>query len=69
MATHSGNIIGISMTCVPCPAALDLKKKVDILLSLNAKGIIPNNRKYDLLSHEYINYGDSNDILLIPIKI
>ncbi|CAL9191828.1 unnamed protein product [Musa hybrid cultivar] len=50
-------------------AALDLKKKVDILSSLNAKGIIPNNRKYDLLSHEYINYGDSNDILLIPIKI
>ncbi|CAL9191842.1 unnamed protein product [Musa hybrid cultivar] len=34
------------MTCVPCPAALDLKKKVDILSSLNAKGIIPNNRKY-----------------------
>ncbi|CAL9191816.1 unnamed protein product [Musa hybrid cultivar] len=46
MATHSGNINGISMTCVPRPAALDLKKKVDILSSLNAKGIIPNNRKY-----------------------
>ncbi|CAL9191856.1 unnamed protein product [Musa hybrid cultivar] len=46
MATHSGNINGISMTCVPCPAALDLKKKVDILSSLNAKGIILNNRKY-----------------------
>ncbi|CAL9094897.1 unnamed protein product, partial [Musa acuminata var. zebrina] len=43
MATHSGNINGISMTCVPCPLALDLKKKVDILSSLNAKGIIPNN--------------------------
>ncbi|CAL9763585.1 unnamed protein product, partial [Musa acuminata subsp. burmannicoides] len=51
----------ISMTCVPCPSALDLKKKVDILSSLNAKGIIPNYRKYDLLSHEYINYGDSKD--------
>ncbi|CAL9191848.1 unnamed protein product [Musa hybrid cultivar] len=46
MATHSSNINGISKTCVPCPAALDLKKKVDILSSLNAKGIIPNNRKY-----------------------
>ncbi|CAL9191822.1 unnamed protein product [Musa hybrid cultivar] len=34
------------MTCVPCLAALDLKKKVDILSSLNAKDIIPNNRKY-----------------------
>ncbi|CAL9191840.1 unnamed protein product [Musa hybrid cultivar] len=34
------------MTCVPYPAALDLKKIVDILSSLNAKGIIPNNRKY-----------------------
>ncbi|CAL9185563.1 unnamed protein product [Musa hybrid cultivar] len=45
MATHSGNINGISMTCVPCPAALDLKKKVDILSGLNAKGIVPNNRK------------------------
>ncbi|CAL9191850.1 unnamed protein product [Musa hybrid cultivar] len=69
MATHFGNINGISMTCVPCPAALDLKKKVDILSSLNVKGIIPNNRKYNLLSHEYINYWDSYDILLIPIKI
>ncbi|CAL9191820.1 unnamed protein product [Musa hybrid cultivar] len=46
MATHSGNINGISMTCVPYPAALDLKKKVDILSSLNVKGIIPNNHKY-----------------------
>ncbi|CAL9094895.1 unnamed protein product, partial [Musa acuminata var. zebrina] len=34
------------MTCVPSPAALDLKKKVDILSSLNAKFIISNNRKY-----------------------
>ncbi|CAL9763581.1 unnamed protein product [Musa acuminata subsp. burmannicoides] len=61
MATHFGNMNGISMTRVPCPVTLDLKKKVDILSSLNAKGIIPNNRKYDLLSHEYINYGDSKD--------
>ncbi|CAL9763584.1 unnamed protein product [Musa acuminata subsp. burmannicoides] len=37
---------GIIMTRVPCPTALDLKKKVDILSSLNAKGIIPNYRKY-----------------------
>ncbi|CAL9191846.1 unnamed protein product [Musa hybrid cultivar] len=48
MATHSGNINGISMTYVPCPTALDLKKKVDILSTLNVKGIIPNNRKYQL---------------------
>ncbi|CAL9191824.1 unnamed protein product, partial [Musa hybrid cultivar] len=46
MDTHSGNINRISMTCVPCPPALELKKIVDILSSLNAKGIIPNNRKY-----------------------
>ncbi|CAL9763580.1 unnamed protein product [Musa acuminata subsp. burmannicoides] len=46
MATHFGNMNGISMTRVPCPATLDLKKKVDILSSLNAKCIIHNNRKY-----------------------
>ncbi|CAL9185561.1 unnamed protein product [Musa hybrid cultivar] len=46
MATHSSKMNGISMTCVLCPASLDLKKKVDILSGLNAKGIIPNNRKY-----------------------
>ncbi|CAL9763579.1 unnamed protein product [Musa acuminata subsp. burmannicoides] len=37
---------GISMTRVPYPTALDLKKKIDILSSLYAKGIIRNNHKY-----------------------
>ncbi|CAL9185571.1 unnamed protein product [Musa hybrid cultivar] len=68
MATHSGNMNGISMTCVPCPVALDLKKKNDILSNLNAKGIIPNNRKYNLLSHEYINYGDSKDLYTLKLE-
>ncbi|CAL9036939.1 unnamed protein product, partial [Musa banksii] len=36
-------INGISTTRVLCSVALDLKKKVDILSSLKAKGIIPNN--------------------------
>ncbi|CAL9061759.1 unnamed protein product [Musa banksii] len=52
MATHSGNINGIRMTCVPCPGSINFllhscprpQEKVDILSSLNAKGIIPNNQ-------------------------
>ncbi|CAL9036938.1 unnamed protein product, partial [Musa banksii] len=36
------------MTCVLCLASLDHKKKVDILSSLNAKCIIPNNHKNQL---------------------
>ncbi|THU48884.1 hypothetical protein C4D60_Mb06t03700 [Musa balbisiana] len=69
ITTHSGNMNRISMARVPCSAALDLKKKVDILSSLNAKDIIPTNRKYDLLSHEYINYEDNKDSYTLKLEL
>ncbi|CAL9191810.1 unnamed protein product [Musa hybrid cultivar] len=68
MATYFGNMNGIRKTHVPCLATLDLKKKVDILSSINAKGIIPNNRKYNLLSHEYINYRVSKDSYILKLE-